>query len=81
MTALAIAGVLVGSACEGCKQAPPAETITQTVENAAAVAQYGLMLDACRAKGKDAGSYAVYEACADAIDSEICHHQQVRCAH
>lgn len=64
--------------CAGC--APPvAQVFTETVENAEAVAQYkGLMAD-CRARGREAGSYAVYEVCADAIDADLCRRKSLRC--
>lgn len=61
--------------CTGCKPEH-----REPVENAAAVAQYTALLDDCKAKGKDAGSYAVYEACADALDRHLCVESGVRCA-
>ena len=62
----------------GCIQPAPV-TVVESVENAAAVAQYKLLLQACRAKGKDAGSYAVYETCADEVDAELCRTRALRC--
>lgn len=58
---------------------PETQIIHETVENAAAVAQYKLALTKCREKGKAAGSYAVYEACADAVDADLCHNSALRC--
>lgn len=54
---------------------PPA----QNVENVAAVAQYEALLSECRKVGKDAGSYAVYAACADAVDRKLCSENGLRC--
>lgn len=56
------------------------QTVTQTVENAEAVAQYKLLLSDCRAKGRDAGSYEVYAACADAVDHDLCARKSLRCS-
>lgn len=64
-----------------CGPSLPAEpAIVTAVENAAAVEQYKRLLDDCRAKGKAANSYAVYETCADAVDAELCRTRSVRCA-
>lgn len=49
------------------------------VENAAALAQYERLLDDCKSRGKDAGSYAVYAACADEVDAHLCKEQHLRC--
>lgn len=59
----------------GCKPSPA----VQSVENAAAVAQYGALLDECIAKGKDAGSLAVYVGCADGLDRMLCRTNGTRC--
>ena len=61
--------------CAGCKDVPPAVN----PENAAAVAQYEGLLDACKEAGKDAGSYAVYAACADDVDARLCRSTGVLC--
>lgn len=58
---------------------PEQQVITESVENATAVAQYKALLADCRARGKDAGSYAVYSACADALDAELCRGSALRC--
>ncbi len=77
---LYVFGVLGGFVC-GCAPALPAEpAVFSTIENGAAVAQYKLLLDDCRAKGKAAKSYATYETCADAVDAELCRARSVRCA-
>jgi hypothetical protein len=68
-------GWVVGLGCVH----PPAVQVVESVENAAAVAQYKLLLDACRAKGRDAGALAVYEACADEVDAEMCRTKAQRC--
>lgn len=62
-----------------CSSPQEQQVITETVENAAAVAQYKLLLADCKKKGKEAGSYAVYEACADEIDHELCRVRALRC--
>lgn len=59
----------------GCDHVPPAINI----ENAAAVAQYEALLYDCRARGKTAGSYAVYEACAAAVDRGLCAERGLLC--
>lgn len=59
----------------GCAKPPP----TTAFENAAAVAQYKALLVACREKGKAAKSYAVYEACADQVDADLCRTSSLRC--
>jgi hypothetical protein len=61
--------------CAGCH--PPAPGTE--VENAAAVAQYKALLVDCRARGKAARDYAVYEACADAVDAMLCAQRSLRC--
>lgn len=60
----------------GCASVPP----VVNVENAAAVAQYTALLEDCRERGKVAGSYAVYEACANAVDRELCARHKLRCS-
>jgi hypothetical protein len=68
-----VAGFLVGMvSTAGCQPVPP-------IENAAAVAQYEGLLEHCRQRGKVAGSFAVYEACADAVDRELCNTRGLRC--
>ncbi len=56
---------------------PPA--VTENVENAAAVAQYKVLLADCRERGKEAKSYAVYERCADEVDRMLCAQSAIRC--
>jgi len=69
-------GAIVSSLFMGCSdKLPPAAN----VENAAAVAQYELLLADCRAKGKTAQNYAVYETCADAVDAELCRAHGLLC--
>lgn len=41
-------------------------------EHAAVTKDYGLSLDHCRAAGKDAGSFAVFEACERAESRKLC---------
>jgi hypothetical protein len=60
----------------GCRPTP---VLAPTIENAAAVAQYEALLDDCRRQGRAAGSYAVYETCADAVDSHLCAQHRLRC--
>jgi hypothetical protein len=64
---------IVSTQC-GCRP-PPAHT----VENVDAVKQYEGLLDDCRKQGRAAGSYAVYETCADAVDSHLCAEHRLRC--
>ncbi len=40
---------------------------------------YKALLSSCRAKGKAAKSYAVYETCADQVDAELCRTRSLRC--
>lgn len=40
----------------------------QRASNAVDVAGYTLALEQCRAEGKDAGSYVIYEMCAEQAD-------------
>ena len=53
--------------------------VQQSVENAAAVAQYEALLDDCRKQGKAAKDYQVYANCADAVDRRLCAESGVRC--
>ncbi len=65
----------------GCAPAEQ-QTITETVENAAAVVQYKGLLADCRKQGKAAGKdryMVVYETCADALDASLCLHGSLRC--
>lgn len=78
LAVLAVAGA-AALLSGGCASSPPESTIVESVENAAAVAQYRLLLKPCREKGKDAGSYAVYVECADAVDREVCAKNGDRC--
>lgn len=72
---VAVAGVLsIIAAMASCR---PEQR--EAVENAAAVAQYEALLDDCKERGKTAGSYAVYEACANAVDRQLCAESGVRC--
>lgn len=52
----------------------------ERTENALVVGVYERELDHCKAQGKAAGSYAVYEACANAVDRLLCIQRGVRCA-
>lgn len=76
---LLLLGGIVAHCTVGCT---PAEqtTVVETVESQAAVAQYKLLLADCRAKGKAARDYAVYAACADALDAELCRTRGAQCA-
>ncbi len=69
---VAVVPFAIGLAALGCMPAP-------AVENIAAVNQYEALLEHCRERGKVAGSYAVYEACADAVDRELCNTRGLRC--
>lgn len=67
-------GAIVSSLFMGCSSTP-----AKNVENSAAVAQYELLLAKCRAKGKAAKDYAVYETCADEVDAELCRTNGLLC--
>lgn len=67
-------GAVIADLVLGCEK-PPA----MSVENAAAVVQYEVLLTDCRKRGKAAKSYDVYEACADAVDRQLCIESRVRC--
>ncbi len=76
----ALAALLFASAWPieaGCR--PPEPVIVSSIENAAAVAQYKALTDDCVKKGKAAKDFAVYEACADAVDAELCRTKSMRC--
>lgn len=64
--------------CAGCTP-PEQQVITENVENAAAVAQYKALLAECRERGRAARSMAVYDACADQLDAELCRTSALRC--
>lgn len=66
-------------ALAGCASRQDQQVITETVENGAAVAQYKLLLADCRKKGREAGSFAVYEVCANDIDADLCRRKSLRC--
>lgn len=66
----------LGAVVGACKD----PTTPKNIENAAAVAQYEALLTDCRAQGKSAGSYDVYEACAKAVDQKLCAQNGLRCA-
>jgi Flp pilus assembly protein TadD len=66
-------------ALAGCASRQDQQVITETVENGEAVLQYKRLMAACRAQGRDAGSYAVYAECADAIDADLCRRKSLRC--
>ena len=66
-------GCLVGHVC-GCHPA-----VVESVENAAAVAQYKALMADCRKKGKAAKDYEVYDACADEVDRMLCRESALRC--
>lgn len=74
--ALFALGCLIGHGT-GCSPTP--KQVAQSVENAAAVAQYEALLAPCRERGKAARDYAVYEACADEVDSHLCEQHGVMC--
>lgn len=76
-TALALfaCGMVVGH-CTGCMPPPK---VVESVENAAAVAQYEALLDDCRKQGRAAGNYLVYETCANAVDDQLCAQHRLRC--
>jgi hypothetical protein len=76
-SALGFALALFALGCAGHCACTPA--MKNNVENAAALTQYERLLDDCRAKGKDAGSYAVYSACADQVDAHLCKDHGLRC--
>jgi hypothetical protein len=57
----------------------PKPEVKTAVENAAAVAQYTALLDQCRAQGRASNSFAVYQACADAVDDHLCSQHRLRC--
>ena len=73
--ALFALGCIVGH-CVACAATPH---VVENVENAAAVAQYEALLDECRKAGKAAGSYEVYERCADSVDLHLCAERGLRC--
>jgi hypothetical protein len=68
----ALLAALVACGCSG-----PSRAIS--VENISAVAQYEAMLTDCRAQGKRANSYDVYEACAERVDMQLCETSRLRC--
>lgn len=51
----------------------------QRAEQALVVGTYERQLDQCREKGKVSGSYAVYEACARAVDRTLCATKGLMC--
>ncbi len=65
----------------GCAKPPPPEAITvvEQAKTAADVVEYRKLLKPCHARAIDAGSYAVYTACADAVDREVCAKNGDRC--
>lgn len=72
--ALGGAAIVIALAqCTGCQQVVP------NLENAAAVAQYKVLLADCRRKGKEADSLAVYVKCADEVDAMLCRESAIRC--
>jgi len=46
---------------------------SKRAQNAVDLAGYSLALDECRAEGKDAGKYEVYESCAQKADLKYGH--------
>lgn len=62
--------------CLGC-----GPTGAERVEHAIVVGMYERELDACREQGLMSGSFAVYEACAHAVDHRLCVQYGVRCVH
>lgn len=63
--------VVVGH-CTGCKGKPPVEpgAVETRAKHLIEQEEYGRALAACRADGKDAGSFDVYEACARKADAK-----------
>lgn len=53
---VAVAGFVLTHNC-GCAQAP------LSVEDQAHIANHALTLERCKAEGREAGSYAAYDAC------------------
>lgn len=74
-TVLLVVGSVLASHAAGCSSPPPA----LNVENAAAVAQYEMLLLDCRNLGKEKNSYDVYEACADRVDADLCARHGLLC--
>lgn len=80
---LAFIATMVFWTCSGCLPQP----VAANLENAAAVAQYKVLLQPCRERARmarEAGAdpldaYAIYEACADQVDAELCRTSSVRC--
>lgn len=70
---LLFGGMFVGQCC-GC-----AAITGDRLDNARIVAIYEIKLQHCKERGKVAGSYAVYEACAKAVDREMCAEYGVLC--
>ncbi len=69
ITLLALALATVVHFCSGCGVRPPAErSAPMTAEQSAIVSMYAAELAECRARGKAAKSFAVYEDCADEVD-------------
>ncbi len=66
------AAIIAEHCLTGCAAAGPAD-------KALTIAAYERELDRCRDNGKASGSYAVYEACADAVDRELCNTRGLRC--
>lgn len=60
--------------CLGC-----AGSTLPNLENIEAVIQYEALLEHCRVQGKLAESYAVYAACAKAVDRKLCADHGLRC--
>lgn len=58
---IAVLAASVQAVLSGC-------SASQTARRATIVGAYELELDGCTLRGREAGSYQVYEACADEVD-------------
>jgi len=80
--ALAVAGMTIGSVCEGCHPDPAVEpTITETVANAKKLTEYKLAVGECRKLNVDAGdrSLAIFDRCLEQVDADFCQTRGFRC--
>lgn len=57
--------------CTACAKRGSLDDNARRAVNAMTVEQFKTALDECIAEGKDAGSYAVYEACANEADKHF----------
>lgn len=76
-----VVGLALGAAlavlanCTGCASAQ------ERAEQAIVVGTYERELDHCRQQGKVSGSFAVYQACANAVDRRFCAERGLRCGY